>query len=118
MDFRVGLPNVGIKIVAHDDASRHHAFIAGYREGRGRCNPVRNLLNPIERGIWTMSFPAKLESSWRRSPARTALMGFVIPLGVFSALAGIVSGTASGIVTGILLLLGLGWMILMFFGKD
>jgi hypothetical protein len=49
---------------------------------------------------------------------RTALVGLVIPLGMFSALVGIMSGTVSGIVTGVLLLLGLGWMILMFFGKD
>jgi hypothetical protein len=65
-----------------------------------------------------MGFRAKLESSWRKNPARTALVGFVIPLGAFSALVGIVSGTVSGIVTGMLLLLGLGWMILMFFGED
>jgi hypothetical protein len=65
-----------------------------------------------------MGFRARLESSWRKSPVRTALVGLVIPLGMFSALVGIMSGTVSGIVTGGLLLLGLGWMILMFFGKD
>jgi hypothetical protein len=65
-----------------------------------------------------MSLRTRLESSWRKSPARTVLVGFVIPLGVFSALAGVLSGTVSGIVTGILLLIGIGWLILMFFGKD
>jgi hypothetical protein len=72
----------------------------------------------MERGIWKMGFRVRLESSWRKSPARTALVGLVIPLGVFSALAGIVSGTVSGIVTGVLLLIGTGWMILMLFGKS
>jgi hypothetical protein len=104
--------------MAHNGASQNHAVVVGYREGHGRCNPGGNLLNPVEKGIWKMGFRTKLESSWRNSPTRTTLVGLVIPLGVFSALAGIVSGTLSGIVTGILLLLGLGWMILMFFGKD
>ena len=65
-----------------------------------------------------MSLRTRLESSWRKSPARTVLVGLVIPLGVFSALTGLVSGTVGGIITGILLLIGIGWLTLMFFGKD
>jgi thiamine transporter ThiT len=65
-----------------------------------------------------MGFRTKLNSNWRKNPTRTALVGFVVPLGVVSAIAGLVSGTLSGLVTGILMLAGTGWMILIFFQKD
>lgn len=65
-----------------------------------------------------MGFRTRLELGWRRSPARTALAGFVILLGVFSGLTGLVAGTMSGVVTGVLLLVGTGVVFLMSFGRD
>ena len=64
-----------------------------------------------------MGFRTKLESDWRKSPARTALAGFVILLGISSGLVGIVSGTAGGIVTGIMLFVGTGALFVMLFGR-